>query len=70
MWTIDTVKDRLPPVRICVGTQHHTGTIAGRSLPYATVYVKEVGYPFSWDAIARALTTGDTLCVPLTPQEK
>jgi hypothetical protein len=63
MWTIDTVKDVLPPVRIRIGTQDYTGTIAGRQLPYAMVYVGEVGYPFSWHAITRALNTDAPLHV-------
>jgi hypothetical protein len=64
MWTIDMVKDSLPPVRIRIGTQHYTGTIAGRCLPFATVYVEEIGYPFSWHAITRALNTDTPLYVP------
>jgi hypothetical protein len=69
MWTIDMVKDVLPPVRIRIGTQHYTGTIAGRALPYAMVYVGETGYPFSWHTITRALNRGTALYVP-TEQEK
>jgi hypothetical protein len=64
MWTIDTVKATLPPVRIRLGTQYSTGTLAGRRLPDATVSVGETGYPFSWHAITRALTTGSALSVP------
>ena len=69
MWTIDMVKDVLPPIRIRIGTQEYTGTIAGRALPYATVYVGETGYPFSWHTITRALNAGTALYVP-TGQEK
>ena len=65
MWTINTVKATLPPVRIRIGTQHHTGTLAGRCLPYAMVYVGETGYPFSWHTITRALNTGRALYVPV-----
>lgn len=64
MWTLATVKDLLPPVRIRLGTQDSTGTIAGRSLPYAVVYVGETGFPFSWHAITRALNTSTPLSVP------
>ena len=64
MWTIDTVKDTLPPVPIRLGTQDYTGRIAGRRLPYAMVYVGETGYPFSWHTITRALNTGRALSVP------
>lgn len=64
MWTIDMVKDVLPPVRIRIGTQHYTGTIAGRALPYAMVYVGEMGYPFSWHTITRALNADTALYVP------
>lgn len=67
MWTIATVKDLLPPVRIRLGTQDHTGTITGRRLPFAMVYVGETGYPFSWHTITRALNTGRVLSVPLAP---
>jgi hypothetical protein len=63
-WTIATVKATLPPVRIQVGTQRYTGTLAGRQLPSATVYVGETGYSFSWHAITRALNTGHALSVP------
>jgi hypothetical protein len=64
MWTLDTVKDLLPPVRIRLGTQAHTGQITGRRLPYAMVYVGETGYPFSWHTVTRALNTGRALLVP------
>jgi hypothetical protein len=67
VWTLATVKALLPPVRLRIGTQQYTGTIAGRQLPSATVYVGETGYPFSWHAIIRALNTGTPLSVP-TPQ--
>jgi hypothetical protein len=63
-WTIATVKATLPPVRLRIGTQQYPGTIAGRTLPYATVYVGETGFPFSWHAITRALNTGTPLLVP------
>jgi hypothetical protein len=64
MWTLDTVKDFLPPVRIRLGTQDHTGKITGRLLPSAMVYVGETGYPFAWSTITRALNTGRALSVP------
>ena len=64
MWTIDTVKDALPPVRIRLGTQDYTGKITGRLLPHAMVYVGETGYPFSWHTVTRALNTGRALYVP------
>jgi hypothetical protein len=67
MWTLDTVKDLLPPVRIRLGTQDHTGQITGRRLPYAMVYVGEIGYPFAWHTITRALNTGRALFVPAAP---
>jgi hypothetical protein len=67
MWTIATVKDLLPPVRIRLGTQDTTGQITGCRLPYAMVYVGETGYPFSWHTITRALNTSRALVVPAAP---
>jgi hypothetical protein len=67
MWTITTVKDTLPPVRIRLGTQDYTGKITGRLLPHAMVYVGETGYPFSWHTITRALNTGRALSVSAVP---
>jgi hypothetical protein len=64
MWTIPTVQDLLPPVRIRLGTQDYTGKITGRRLPYAMVYVGEIGYPFAWSTITRALNTSTPLSVP------
>jgi hypothetical protein len=64
MWTLATVKDLLPPVRICLGTQDVTGTITGRRLPSALVSVGETGYPLSWHTITRALNAGSALSVP------
>ena len=64
MWTITTVQDLLPPVRIRLGTQDYTGRITGRRLPYAMVSVGEIGYPFAWSTITRTLNTGRALVVP------
>ena len=66
MWTIATVKDQLPPVRVQVGKTVYTGCLAGRQTQFPTVYYGPFSgtmakNEWSWDAIVRSLNTNRPL---------
>lgn len=66
--TVDEVKRDLPmvPVRTASG-KRYMAKLSGRRCPYATVtlsmsYGKTwIGYHFSWEDVARAITTNEPL---------
>jgi len=65
-WTIASVKDELPQVKVKIGKQTHWARITGRLNPFATVTVFAddrkylrgpawVDFQFAWQTIADAL---------------
>ena len=66
MWTIDTVKDQLPTVRVRAGKTVYTGYLAGRQKRFPTVYYGPFSgtmakNEWSWDAIVHSLNTKTAL---------
>ena len=63
-WTIPRIKDELPFVLCRWQQERHIGCVRGRKEEQALVYLlsrSEMGIPFSWPAISRALNSGNLL---------
>jgi hypothetical protein len=54
-YTIEEVKEKLPSVRVIIGTKVAKGRVVGRKNKFATVHTRLGSYEFSWLAITRAI---------------
>lgn len=64
VYTLDTVKDLLPDVKVKVSkTKIETGKVRGRRNPFAAVYVGYDCYEFAWQTIVNALNNDRPLLI-------
>jgi hypothetical protein len=63
--TIDEIKENLPDVKVKIGTGIFTGILRGRFLPYAQVWVPELGpdikIEYSWKIVQQAINNNKPL---------
>jgi hypothetical protein len=65
MWTIEAIKNQLPPVKVLLNGRVFDGKITGRKNNFPMIYVfgTPIGWEFSWEAIQNSLNSGTPLRV-------
>lgn len=65
MWTVEKVKEELPPVKVLVNGKVYAGEIRGRKLDFPTVFFNvngmEVRGKWAWSTICNCLNNNKPL---------